>query len=156
MTHSDWMQMAIRMATDNVIAQNRGPFAALVVRHGELIAASVNEVTKSHDPTAHAEIQAIRKACQVLGNFQLTNCDIYTSCEPCPMCFGAIYWARPRAVYYACTAKQAADIGFDDKWIYEEIVRSGEARSIPMTQVYPVDADEPFRMWEETDRKTRY
>ena len=150
------MQMAIRMATENVLEGRGGPFAALVVKNGRMVAAGCNEVTTSHDPTAHAEVQAIRAACQMLGDFQLTDCEMYTSCEPCPMCLGAIYWARPKAIYYACTKEQAAGIGFDDDFIYEQIPLLPEDRFIPMEQVYPPESDRPFREWEAAERKTRY
>lgn len=156
MTHDDWMKMAVQMATDNVIEQHGGPFAALVVKHGQLIAAACNAVTSTCDPTAHAEVQAIRAACRVLSDFQLTDCDIYTSCEPCPMCFGAIYWARPRSVYYACTKEQAAAIGFDDEWILQQINMSEDERSIPMKQVYPVGSEIPFQEWIKAEAKTSY
>ena len=107
------MKQAIEMAVANV-RRNGGPFAALVVKDGIVIASGANQVTRSNDPTAHAEIVAIREACRVLGDFQLTGCDLYTTCEPCPMCLGAIYWARPAHVYYAATHDDAADAGFDD------------------------------------------
>src|SRR5476651_2824957 len=119
MTNS-FMKQAIELAVENVRREG-GPFAALVVKDGIVIATGANQVTRSSDPTAHAEIVAIREACRVLGDFQLTGCDIYTSCEPCPMCLGAIFWARIDKIYYANTKSDAAAIGFDDSYIYEEL-----------------------------------
>lgn len=156
MNHEDWLQMAVRMATKNVTDHGGGPFAALVVRQNELVGVGCNEVTTAHDATAHAEMQAIRAACRALGHFQLTDCVIYTSCEPCPMCFGAIYWARPNAVYYACTKQQAAASGFDDQWIYEQLAVPAEHRSIRMEQIYPPGSDMPFQAWAAAEQKTRY
>ncbi|MDF2788543.1 MAG: nucleoside deaminase, partial [Neobacillus sp.] len=112
--------------------------------------------TSSNDPTAHAEVQAIRAACSYLKDFQLTDCEIYTSCEPCPMCIGAIYWARPKAVYYACTKQEAAKIGFDDQFIYEQLELPMENRKIPMMKLFPDDGDIPFRTWENSKNKVEY
>ncbi|MEL6593868.1 MAG: nucleoside deaminase, partial [Bacteroidota bacterium] len=117
----EFMREAIRLACENVASGQGGPFAAVVVKDGKIIATGVNRVTSDLDPTAHAEVNAIRAACKVLGSFQLDGCDIYTTCEPCPMCLGAIYWARAKQVYYANTQIDAAQIGFDDRFIYEEI-----------------------------------
>src|SRR5471030_1342392 len=130
MTNS-FMKQAIELAVENVRREG-GPFAALVVKDGIVIATGANQVTRSSDPTAHAEIVAIREACRVLGDFQLTGCDIYTSCEPCPMCLGAIYWARPARVYFGCTAADAAHAGFDDSLIYHEFSRPHSERKIPL------------------------
>ena len=113
-------------------------------------------MTTKNDPTAHAEVMAIRDACEKLGTFQLDDCDVYTSCEPCPMCLGAIYWARPRAVYYASTKSDAAKIQFDDQFIYEEIEKSKENRSIPFIQVTSNGYEEPFALWEKTKDKVEY
>jgi len=124
-----------------------GPFAALVVRDGVVIATGTNQVTRGNDPTAHAEIVAIREACRVLGDFQLTGCDLYASCEPCPMCLGAIYWARPSRVYFAATQREAAAAGFDDSFIYEQIAIPHAERSIPMIHVSDEAGIQPFEEW---------
>src|ERR1700733_13358603 len=126
------MQEAIRQAVENVRQGRGGPFGAVVVKDGSVIATGANSVTTTNDPTAHAEVIAIREACLALGTFQLTGCEIYTSCEPCPMCLGAIYWARPDRVYYAATASDAADAGFDDSFIYEELKHAHTERRIPL------------------------
>src|SRR5690606_24231547 len=145
--HDAQMKEAVRLAADNVKSNRGGPFGAIVVKDGQIIGAGFNEVTASNDPTAHAEIQAIREACKRLNSFQLTGCEIYTSCEPCPMCIGAIYWARPDAVYYSCTQEDAAAIGFDDRFIYEEIALPMEQRSIRMKQLLTDDCMAPFQLW---------
>ena len=150
------MAQAIDIAYHNVITSNGGPFGAIVVKDGMVIATGCNEVTKLNDPTAHAEIQAIRAACTILNRFQLTDCEIYTSCEPCPMCFGAIYWARPKAVYYACTKEDAAQIGFDDHHIYEQLNLEKEDRLLKMVQICPENYHLPFTAWKNTSRKTQY
>lgn len=147
MTNERWMREAVRLATANVTSGKGGPFGAVVVKDGRIIASGVNEVTSSNDPTAHAEVQAIRAASKELGAFQLSDCEIYTSCEPCPMCIGAIYWARPKAVYYACTKEQAAGIGFDDHFIYEEIEKPIESRTLVMKRMTPEGYDAPFDAW---------
>ena len=149
------MRRAIALAIDN-IHDGGGPFAALVVRGGDVVAQGVNQVTVKNDPTAHAEIVAIRAACNALGTFQLTGCDLYTTCEPCPMCLGAIYWARPRQVYFGNTAADAANVGFDDSFIYEEIARPHAQRKIPMSQMMREEALEGFRAWSAKDDKVRY
>ncbi len=148
--------MAIDIARENVETNNGGPFGALVVKKGKVISVGRNQVTPTNDPTAHAEIQAIRAACLYLNSFQLNDCEIYTSCEPCPMCIGAIYWARPKAVYYACTKIDAAQIGFDDHFIYEQIALPVELRDIKMEQVCPENYDLPFKIWNESTRKAEY
>ncbi|MGH9676507.1 MAG: nucleoside deaminase, partial [Candidatus Acidiferrum sp.] len=132
---SDFMRRAIELALRNVHASKGGPFAAIVVKEGAILAEGVNLVTETNDPTAHAELVAIREACRTLGDFQLTGCDLYTTCEPCPMCLGAIYWARPARVFYACTAADAAGAGFDDAFIYEELAKPAGARRIPLAQL---------------------
>jgi guanine deaminase len=136
----------IELAVDNV-RRGGGPFGALVVREGLVIATGVNQVTRHNDPTAHAEIVAIREACRILGAFQLTGCDLYTSCEPCPMCLGAIYWARPNRVFFAATQADAAAAGFDDAFIYREIELPPRARAIPMQHVAVAAAARPFESW---------
>lgn len=156
MGNKNLMKEAIDIAYQNVLTSNGGPFGAIVVKDGKVIATGCNEVTKQNDPTAHAEIQAIRTAYQVLNSFQLTDCEIYTSCEPCPMCFGAIYWARPKAVYYACTKEEAAQIGFDDHHIYEQLSKKMENRMIKMKQICPENYRLPFTAWKNTTRKTEY
>jgi guanine deaminase len=150
------MSEAVQFAHANVLSNSGGPFGAIVVKGGVIVGVGRNEVTRSNDPTAHAEVQAIRDACQRLGSFQLTDCEIYTSCEPCPMCLGAIYWARPKAVYYACTKQDAAKIGFDDQFIYEQIALPHTQRSIPMSQVTPDGYLKPFQAWESSMSRTDY
>jgi tRNA(Arg) A34 adenosine deaminase TadA len=142
-----FMQQAISLAIQNVQSGRGGPFAALVVKDGKVIAEGANCVTSANDPTAHAEIVAIREACRKLGEFQLTACDLYTTCEPCPMCLGAIYWARPARVLYAATAADAAAAGFDDQFIYEELRRPLDARRIPTVQVLRQEALAVFQAW---------
>jgi guanine deaminase len=151
-----FMKKAVTIATENVETNSGGPFGAIVVKDGKIISEGRNQVTATNDPTAHAEVQAIRAACKELNTFQLTDCEIYTSCEPCPMCIGAIYWARPKAVYYACTKNEAAQIGFDDQFIYDEIELPVEKRGIKMIQFCPDDYDLPFRTWKNSTSKTEY
>lgn len=146
-THEDFMREAIRLSIEKMKAGFGGPFGAVMVRQGEIIARGFNNVTSSNDPTAHAEVDAIRKACQLLGTWQLEDCDLYTSCEPCPMCLGAIYWARPRRVFYGNTKTDAARAGFDDRFIYEELEKPLPARAIPMEQLLPEEAREAFKEW---------
>ncbi|MEI8573617.1 nucleoside deaminase [Methylomonas sp. BW4-1] len=153
--HEGFLNQAIALACDN-IDQGGGPFGAIVVRDGEIIAASGNRVTPDLDPTAHAEIVAIRLACQKLGDFQLTDCTLYTSCEPCPMCLGAIYWARLQAVYFACDRFDAAKAGFDDGFIYTEIDKPALQRRIVMQQLSLDSANRPFQMWRIKTDKIRY
>ncbi|MGG1640709.1 nucleoside deaminase [Paenibacillus sp. NRS-1782] len=150
------MTQAIQLAQQNVVSGHGGPFGAIVVKDGKIIGRGVNEVTSYCDPTAHAEVQAIREACKHLNDFQLNGCVIYTSCEPCPMCIGAIYWARPDAVYYACTKEEAAIIGFDDQFIYEQIALPMEDRSIIMSQIYSPKSKLPFETWSTSVQKIEY
>lgn len=154
--NSAFMQEAIRLAVENVRSGRGGPFAAVVVKQGQVIATGSNCVTSTNDPTAHAEVTAIREACRVLNAFQLTNCEIYTSCEPCPMCLGAIYWARPDRVYFAATASDAADAGFDDSFIYDELKRPHSERRIPFEAMMREAGLEPFRVWKQKDDRIRY
>ncbi|MGX6444898.1 nucleoside deaminase [Neobacillus sp. K501] len=156
MSEYDFMEKAVAEALQNVTANHGGPFGAIVVKNGQIIGIGRNEVTSSNDPTAHAEVQAIRDACRNLNTYQLDDCEIYTSCEPCPMCFGAIYWARPKAVYYACTKEDAAKIGFDDQFIYDQLSLPKENRKIPMKQIYPNQGDMPFRAWEKSKQRVEY
>ncbi len=153
--HADFLQQAIDLATQNV-ANGGGPFGAIVVKDQQIIASSGNRVTPNLDPTAHAEIMAIRLACQQLQDFQLTDCILYTSCEPCPMCLGAIYWARLKQVYYACNRFDAAAAGFDDSFIYDEIPKSPVQRNIPMIYLQAEDAGAPFLAWRLMEDKLRY
>lgn len=152
----DFMREAIRLACENVRTGQGGPFAAVVVKEGKIIASGVNRVTTDLDPTAHAEVNAIRNACKTLNSFQLTDCEIYTTCEPCPMCLGAIYWARPAKVYYANTKKDASVIGFDDSFIYDEIEVQPINRQIPMEPLLREEGLVIFRLWEEFGEKTEY
>jgi len=151
-----WMSQAIQLAIENVRAGAGGPFAALVVRDGQVIAQGTNRVTSSNDPTAHAEIVAIREACRSLGHFQLPECELYSTCEPCPMCLGAIYWARPAKVYYAATRQDAARAGFDDSFIYDQLQVPLDRRSIPMLQLLREKAMEALRAWESKPDKVKY
>lgn len=154
--NSEFMKEAIRVAVENVKNGTGGPFGAVVVKEGKIIASSGNTVVPDNDPTAHAEVNAIRKACRGLDSFQLTGCEIYSSCEPCPMCLGAIYWARPKAVYYACTKEDAAEGGFDDSFIYKEIVLSGDQRFIPFMNQREEGAGEEFKLWQAKNDKVAY
>jgi tRNA(Arg) A34 adenosine deaminase TadA len=153
---NSFMQNAIRLAVENVRSGRGGPFGAIVVKDGRVIASATNSVTPANDPTAHAEVNAIREACRVLGAFQLTGCEIYTSCEPCPMCLGAIYWARPDRVYFAATASDAAEAGFDDSFIYEELKRPHRERKIPFEPMMREAGIEPFREWTGKGDRIRY
>ncbi len=150
------MLEAVELAVKNVRAGEGGPFAALVVRDGELLTSGTNLVTSSNDPTAHAEVVAIRRACKRLDTFQLTGCEIYTTCEPCPMCLGAIYWARPDRVWYGATRADAAHAGFDDDFIYTELAAPVEHRTLPMRQLTREAALRAFREWELKADKVRY
>ena len=151
-----FMQEAIERAVENVRSGRGGPFAAVVVKEGRIIAAGANCVTSTNDPTAHAEVTAIREACRALGTFQLTGCEIYTSCEPCPMCLSAMYWARLRAVYYANTRKDAAKIKFDDELIYREVSLPIGKRTLPMKQLLRDEALAAFVEWEHQADKIPY
>jgi guanine deaminase len=153
--HTAFIQQAIQMAADNV-RRDGGPFAALVVKDGIVIAAGANQVTRTHDPTAHAEIVAIREACRVLGDFQLTGCDVYSSCEPCPMCLGALYWARPERIFFAATHEDAAAAGFDDQFIYQEMRLPVADRTIPTFHVSDCSAAHPFEEWRNKADKASY
>ncbi|MFR2508757.1 nucleoside deaminase [Odoribacter laneus] len=151
-----FMEEAIRLAVENVKKGKGGPFGAVIVKDGQIVAACGNTVTPDNDPTAHAEVNVIRTACRQLGTFQLTGCEIYCSCEPCPMCLGAIYWARPESVYYACTKEDAAEAGFDDSFIYKEIALPEAERTIPFLNRREQPAGEEFRLWGESEEKTEY
>ena len=151
-----FMREAIRLSIENVQSGNGGPFGTVIVKNGEIIASGVNKVTQSNDPTAHAEIVAIRSACETLGTYQLVGCEIYCSCEPCPMCLGAIYWARPDRIYFANTREDAADINFDDNFIYNELDVSISQRKLPTTQLLRDEAQMAFKQWRESTAKTEY
>lgn len=156
MAEDKFMQRAAALALEMMRADSGGPFGAVVVRNSEIIAEGWNQVTSTNDPTAHAEIVAIRRACTALGRFNLPDCEIYTSCEPCPMCLGAIYWSRLRRVYFANTRAEAAKIGFDDDFIYREIGVEPSARAIPAVQIKSAQAQAAFREWMASPDKTRY
>ena len=152
----EFMREAIRLSIENVNSGNGGPFGAVIVKNGEIIARGANEVTNSNDPTAHAEVVAIRNACKKLGSFQLEGCEIYCSCEPCPMCLGAIYWARPDKIYFANTKKDAAQINFDDDFIYNELELSIPERKLPTIQLLRDEAQIAFANWMDSTKKTEY
>jgi len=151
-----FMARAIELSIENVRSGQGGPFGAVVVKDGKIIAEGANCVTSTNDPTAHAEIIAIRKACAKLGVFELLDCEVYTSCEPCPMCLGAIYWARLSRVYFASTALDASKAGFDDSLIYREIAKPHSERKIPMIQTMRDEALEAFGAWERQLNKRPY
>lgn len=155
MTHHELMQRAIELSVQNV-QQGGGPFGAVIARHGEVLAEGVNRVTANHDPTAHAEVQAIREAARRLGTFDLTGCDIYASCEPCPMCLGAIYWARLDHLYYAATQHDAAGAGFDDAFIYHELALDPKERSLPTQQLLHGESLQAFADWRDKEDRTDY
>ncbi len=156
MTHEALMREAIRLSLENVKNGTGGPFAALVARNGEIIATGTNQVTTLNDPTAHAEVTAIRNACRVLQTFELRGCDLYTTCEPCPMCLGAIYWARLERIYFGNTRTDAANIGFDDAFIYNEIPLDFSARKIPILQLLRDEALAAFEAWQHSTTKKPY
>lgn len=150
-----YMQLAIEKSIENV-ENGGGPFGAVIVKNGEVIAATSNSVTIDNDPTAHAEVNAIRQACRKLGTFDLSGCEIYASCEPCPMCLASIYWARIGKLYYANTKSDADKIGFSDNFIYEEFAKPESERSIKVVSMMRDEALEAFRKWEEKTDKTEY
>jgi guanine deaminase len=154
--HETFLQQALQLAVDNVDSGEGGPYGAVIVKDNQVIAASANKVTSTIDPTAHAEIMAIRAACQHLNDFRLTGCVLYTSCEPCPMCLGAIYWARLDKVYYACNRFDAAAANFDDSFIYDEINLLPQLRRIPMLNINLLNAREPFEAWNQKVDKIPY
>lgn len=154
--HKAFMQVAIDEAIRGVLENEGGPFGCVVVKGGRIIGKGNNRVTSSNDPTAHAEIIAIREACRNLNSFQLKGCTLYTSCEPCPMCLGAIYWARPDKVYFAGNKEDAAGVGFDDAFIYKELELEPEQRSIPFEQLHREKALKAFREWENKEDKIEY
>lgn len=150
-----FMRQAIRLATENVTKEG-GPFGAVIVKNGEVVATGVNRVTDSLDPTAHAEVCAIRAACKTLNTFDLRGCEIYSSCEPCPMCLSAIYWARIDKLYFAGTKYDAAEAGFDDSFIYDELARSQSERQLPVEHLLHDEAMESFNAWLQNEKKIEY
>lgn len=154
--HETFLQQALQLAADNVDSGEGGPFGAVIVKDTRVIAASANKVTSTIDPTAHAEIVAIRAACKQLNDFQLTGCVLYASCEPCPMCLGAVYWARLDKVYYACNRDDAAAANFDDSFIYDQINMLPQHRRIPMHHINLLNAREPFDIWNQKADKIPY
>lgn len=152
----EMMREAIKISQEKMMGGEGGPFGAIIEKDGKIIARGWNKVTSSHDPTAHAEVVAIREACRELKNFSLEGCTIYTSCEPCPMCLASIYWARIEKIYYANTRDDAAAINFDDEFLYREIATPIEDRKIPMKQCLRDEAQEVFKLWDEKEDKIPY
>ena len=150
------MQQAIHLATENVVHGRGGPFGAVVVKDGAVIATGANQVTSTNDPTAHAEVVAIRNACQALGTFQLDGCDVYTSCEPCPMCLAALYWSRCRTIFYGNDAADAARAGFDDSFLYDEVKKPLDQRTIPIVRLLPEEAIRSFEAWRTSPYRVDY
>ena len=155
MNDRDLMRKAIELSIEN-IKNGGGPFGAVIAKDGDIIATGTNRVTADNDPTAHAEVNAIRKACQTLKTFDLSGCTIYTSCESCPMCLAAIYWAHIDKIYYGNNKKDAADIGFDDSYIYDELNLPVEKRTKLMNELLPEEAIKAFQLWANTEDKTEY
>ncbi len=156
MNRNDYMREAIRLSIENVRSGDGGPFGCVIVKDGNIIARGTNQVTVTNDPTAHAEVVAIREACTVLHSFQLDGCEIYTSCEPCPMCLGAIYWARPEKIFFANGREDAAKIGFDDLFLYQELPKPLHQRTLPTEQLLRDEALAAFREWENNNDKVKY
>ena len=150
------MQRAIELAHKGMNSNAGGPFGAVIVKDGKIIGEGCNQVTSTNDPTAHAEMVAIRQACNLLNSFQLDGCELYTSCEPCPMCMAAIYWSRINVVYYSYTSKDAADIGFDDQFIYEELKKDIEEREVEMKQYHTKNDVNVFQEWKNKADKIGY
>ena len=150
-----FMQKAIELSIKN-IQNNGGPFGCVIVKNNKIISEGVNGVTQNNDPTAHAEIVAIRNACKKLNTFDLSGCELYTSCEPCPMCLSAIYWSHIDLVYYGNSRENAAEIQFDDKFIYDEMKKDINERKIPLKQILKDEAIKAFNLWAETENKTKY
>jgi guanine deaminase len=152
---AEFMRRAISLALEN-IRSGGGPFGAVIAKEGRIVAEGVNRVTANNDPTAHAEVVVVREACRKLSDFQLAGCDLYTTCEPCPMCLGAIYWARISRVFYGGTAGDAAAAGFDDAFIYKELKHAHESRRIPMTQLLRDESLTIFSAWKKLESKIEY
>lgn len=155
MSKNGFMQKAIDIASENV-KNNGGPFGAVIVRYNQIVAIGFNTVTKSNDPTAHAEVNAIREACKTLNTFVLDNCELYSSCEPCPMCLSAIYWSGIKTVYFAGSRYDAEKAGFDDSFIYDELSKKLEEKTVKITQIMPTEGQKPFKIWNEFESKIRY
>jgi tRNA(Arg) A34 adenosine deaminase TadA len=155
-TNPEFLRRAIALATQNVVSGAGGPFAALIVRDGQIVGEGVNTVTTTNDPTAHGEVNAIRSAAKSLGTFTLAGCELYTSCEPCPMCLAASYWARIDAIYYGASAADAARAGFDDAFLYAELRKDQSARSLPATQLLGDEAWASFAAWNSSPNKVAY
>jgi guanine deaminase len=152
----DFMRAAVEAAQGGVSRQEGGPFGAVIVRNGQILSSACNRVIREQDPTAHAEVNAIREACRLLGRFHLEDCDLYTSCEPCPMCLGAIYWSRLRAVYFAAAREAAAEVGFSDAAIYDEVALPPEARSVRFVKTDAAAAVAVMRAWQADAGKHTY
>jgi tRNA(Arg) A34 adenosine deaminase TadA len=152
----DFMKEAIELARKNATSITGGPFGALIVKDGKIVASRTNSVTPDKDPTAHAEVNAIREACKKLDTFDLSGCTLYTSCEPCPMCLSAAYWAKVDKIYFAAGRDDAADAGFSDSFIYDEFTKSMKDRNIPIEQILPTEGKKPFDLWKNNDKKIPY
>ncbi len=152
----EYMRLAIQLAGENIVNGNGGPFGAVVVKDGRIVAAAANRVTSTNDPTAHAEVVAIREACKTLNTFDLSGCEIYASCEPCPMCLGAVMWARIDTLYFAADRNDAAKAGFDDELFYQELGLPHEHRRLPVDQFLQDEAIEVFNLWNELPQKIEY
>lgn len=156
MNDDDFLRQTFQLAREGMTTNQGGPFGSLVVRDGEIVGRGFNQVTSTNDPTAHAEVVAVRDACRNLGTFQLEGCTLYASCEPCPMCLGAIYWARPSRIVYGAFHSDAAGAGFDDQFIYEELDKPREDRKIPMQQRLRDEANAVFKEWEALEKRIPY
>ena len=155
-SHETFMRRAIELARQGVENDQGGPFGCVIAKDGQIVGEGCNQVTSANDPTAHAEIVALRAACKNLNSFQLTGCTVYTSCEPCPMCLGAIYWARPAAIYFAGTRDDAAAAGFDDELFYDEIDRPNDERQLKLQPLLREEAQEVFEVWNQKPNKIEY
>lgn len=156
MTPDDLMRRAIALSMEKMQAGSGGPFGAVVARNGEIVAEGWNQVTSGNDPTAHAEVVAIRRACTALGRFELSDCEIFTSCEPCPMCLSAVYWARLKRIHFGNTRQSAAQIGFDDEFLYTEVPKPISERALPITQLLADEAQAAFDAWATKPNKIAY
>lgn len=152
----EFLRRSIALATENVVHGKGGPFGAVVVRDGKIVGEGANSVTSTNDPTAHGEVNAIRAACKALGGFTLAGCELYTSCEPCPMCLAASYWARIEAIYYGCSAADAARAGFDDAYLYGEFLKAPKERGLIATQLLAEEAWASFAAWIASPNKVEY
>jgi guanine deaminase len=156
MKKEEFMQRAVELSLKGSSEGKGGPFGAVIVKNGKIVGEAYNQVTSTNDPTAHAEVMAIRDACKNLDTFDLTDCEVYTSCEPCPMCLGAIYWSRAKKIYYANTREDAKNTGFDDSFIYDEIPLPLSERKIEMEQISQKEAFKAFELWEQSEGKIKY